>query len=92
MRRDAVTRLARVVSLHLKLAGIDVKCFGDISGQADEHRHLTGSSEPGSRWRRVVAHNGHIVGGVFVGEGDVACIVSRALAGEAEHASVLAAL
>lgn len=78
--------------MHVKLSGIDVKCFGDISGARDDHRHLTGSTEPGSRWRRVVVRDGQIVGGVFVGEGEVARTVAKALSGEEEHASVLAGL
>lgn len=78
--------------MHVKLSGIDVKCFGDISGTSDKHRHLTGSTDPGSRWRRVVVRDGLIVGGVFVGESDVARNVAKALSGEAEHARVLEAL
>ena len=34
--------------MHIKLAGIDVKCFPDVSGTGDEHRHLTGSTDPGT--------------------------------------------
>ncbi|HEV8020191.1 MAG TPA: FAD-dependent oxidoreductase [Candidatus Lustribacter sp.] len=78
--------------MHLKLAGIDVKCFGDVSSGRDDHRHLTGSTDPGSRWRRVVVRDGQIVGGVFVGESEVARTVAKALSGEEEHASVLAVL
>jgi NAD(P)H-nitrite reductase large subunit len=78
--------------MHIKLAAIDVKCFGEVSVASDEHRHITGSSEPGSCWRRVVVRNGQIVGAVFVGENGAARAVAKALSGEVEHATVLATL
>ncbi len=80
------------IMMHIKLAGIDVKCFGDVSGTGDEHRHLTGSTDPGTAWRRVVVRDGQIVGGVFVGESDIARTVAKVLTGEAEHAHVVAVL
>jgi NAD(P)H-nitrite reductase large subunit len=89
---DEVAYVQAHTMMHVKLAGIDVKCFGDVSATSDEHRHFTGTSDPDSRWRRVVVHRGRIVAGVFIGEAEMARDIGRAVAGEADHATVITAL
>jgi NADPH-dependent 2,4-dienoyl-CoA reductase/sulfur reductase-like enzyme/ferredoxin len=78
--------------LHVKLAGIDIKSFGDATAWTPDYQHMTGSSQPGQQWRRVLVRDGTIVGGVFVGETEHARNVHKAIAGDLEHASVVAQL
>ena len=79
--------------MHIKLAGIDVSCFGDINGTSDDHRHLTGKSNPSTaNWRRVVVHERRIVGAIFVGETDAARTVGNALLSDGDHTAVIDAL
>jgi NADPH-dependent 2,4-dienoyl-CoA reductase/sulfur reductase-like enzyme/ferredoxin len=78
--------------LHVKLGGIDIRSFGDATAWTPGDEHVTGSSQPGQQWRRVLVRDGTIVGGVFVGETEHARNVGKALAGDIEHAAVLAQL
>ena len=75
--------------MHVKLAGIDVKCFGQLPEESDGYVHVSGSSAPGQNWRHLVIKNGKIVGGAFVGESEIAKSVANALLADADLTPML---
>jgi len=56
----------------LKGVGLDVLSFGRIEAQADADVVITDASVHGFRHRKVVVHDGRVVGGVFLGYPDEA--------------------
>ncbi len=75
--------------MHVKLSGIDVKCYGQLPEESDGYVHVSGSSAPGQNWRHLVIKNGKIVGGAFVGESEIAKSVANALLADADLTPML---
>jgi NAD(P)H-nitrite reductase large subunit len=84
---DAVEYVDTRTMMHVKLGGIDVKCYGDLSLPSCEH--LTGSTTVGQTWRRVAIKDGKIVGGVFVAESPIAKLVANALLDDVDVSGII---
>ncbi len=78
--------------LHLKLGGIDVKSFGEVAAQGEEYRAIAGTSAPGQRWRKLIVKGDRVVGGIFVGETELAKQVGAALSDPLELRAIVARL
>ena len=75
---DALAFTENVKTMTLKLPGIDVQSFGHIEAARNTQREICEAGAGDRSWWRVVLDDGAIVGGVFVGEPELARIALSA--------------
>lgn len=75
---EALAFTENVKTMMLKLPGIDVQSFGRIDPVGSAQREMCEAGADDRSWWRVILEDGAIVGGVFVGEPELARVAISA--------------